>query len=97
MPSESVFSRVFAEWSGREWVAQLQADVIAEVYRDRLVGHVIRDATALPARERCRRKTTPPVQPPPSGPAPQRVAARSEKTPGSTARNAAGRDARRCS
>jgi hypothetical protein len=54
---------VFAEWSGREWVAQLQTDVIAEVYRDRLVGHVIRDATALPARERCRPKTTPPVQP----------------------------------
>ena len=62
VPGESVFSRVWAEWSGSEWAAQLQAGVIAEVYRDRLVGHVIRDATALPARERCRRKTAPPVQ-----------------------------------
>jgi hypothetical protein len=58
VPSESVFSRVWAEWSGSEWVAQLQAGVIAEVYRDRLVGHVIRDAT--PVRERCRRKAAPP-------------------------------------
>src|SRR6202158_5572000 len=62
VPSESVFSRVFSEWSGREGVEQLQASVIAEVYRGRLVGHVIRDATALPARERCRRKTAAPVQ-----------------------------------
>jgi len=62
VPSESVFSRVFSEWSGREAVEQLQAAVIAEVYRDRLVGHVIRDATAVPARERCRRKAAPPVQ-----------------------------------
>src|SRR5271155_1540915 len=67
VPSESVFSRVFAAWSGREWVAQLQTDGIAEVYRDRLVGHVIRDATALPARERCRRKTAPPLQRRPRG------------------------------
>ena len=62
VPSESVFSRVFSEWSGSEWVEQLQTAVIAEVYRDRLVGHVIRDATAVPARERCRRKAAPPVQ-----------------------------------
>ena len=62
VPSESVFSRAFSEWSGSDGVQQLQAAVIAEVYRDRLVGHVIRDATALPARERCRRKTAPPVQ-----------------------------------
>src|SRR4029077_12900961 len=52
----------FSEWSGSDGVQQLQAAVIAEVYRDRLEGHVIRDATALPARERCRRKTAPPVQ-----------------------------------
>jgi hypothetical protein len=62
VPSESVFSRVFSEWSGSEWVEQLQAAVIAEVYRDRLVGHVIRDATAVPARERCRRKAAPSIQ-----------------------------------
>jgi hypothetical protein len=62
VPSESVFSRVWAEWSGSEWVAQLQAGVIAEVYRDRLVGHVIRDATPVPVRERCRRKAAPPVK-----------------------------------
>ena len=67
VPSESVFSRVYSEWSGSDWAEQLRAAVIAEVYRDRLVGHVIRDATALPARERCRRKTAPPVQRRPRG------------------------------
>ncbi|HTA68716.1 MAG TPA: transposase, partial [Bryobacteraceae bacterium] len=67
VPSESVFSRVFSGWSGSDWVEQLQAGVIAEVYRDRLVGHVIRDATAVPARERCRRKAAPPVQRRPRG------------------------------
>jgi hypothetical protein len=67
VPSESVFSRVFSEWSGREAVEQLQAAVIAEVYRDRLVGHVIRDATALPAREL-------PPQSRSAGPAPPRPA-----------------------
>jgi hypothetical protein len=65
VPSESVFSRVFSEWSGHEWVEQLHAAVIAEVYRGRLVGHVIRDATAQPTRERRRRgrprKDSPPA------------------------------------
>ena len=62
LPSESVFSRAFAQWAGSGMLEQVQEKLVAQVYQDRLVGHVIRDASAIPAREKPAKKQPAPVQ-----------------------------------
>lgn len=52
IPSESKFSRAFALFAATELPQQLHEAVIAATQKDRLIGHIARDATAIPARER---------------------------------------------
>src|ERR1700730_17002149 len=51
LPHESKFSRAFAEFAETE-LQQLHEAVIATTQNQRLIGHIARDSTAIPARER---------------------------------------------
>lgn len=51
LPHESKFSRAFAEFAATELPQQLHAAVIAATQSQRLIGHIARDSTAIPARE----------------------------------------------
>src|SRR5450631_3069106 len=52
LPHESKFSRAFAEFAGTELPQQLHEAVIAATQKARLIGHIARDSTAIPVRER---------------------------------------------
>jgi Transposase DDE domain/Transposase domain (DUF772) len=52
LPHESKFSRAFAEFAHTELPQQLHEALIAATQKDRLIGHIARDSTAIPARER---------------------------------------------
>ena len=52
LPHESKFSRAFAEFAASQLPQQLHAAVIEATQRQRLIGHIARDSTAIPARER---------------------------------------------
>jgi hypothetical protein len=52
IPSESTFSRAFAAFAARRLPEQIHAAMVHENCSPKLVGHVSRDATAIPARER---------------------------------------------
>jgi hypothetical protein len=56
VPSEATFSRVFAEFAASELPARVHEAVIAQYQQARLVGHISRDATAIPAREKAAKK-----------------------------------------
>ena len=51
MPQESKFSRAFAEFAVTELPQRLHEAVIAATQKERLIGHIARDSTAIPARE----------------------------------------------
>lgn len=52
VPHESKFSRAFAEFAASRLPQQLHQAVIQATQSQRLVGHIARDSTAIPARER---------------------------------------------
>lgn len=52
VPHESKFSRAFAEFAASQLPQQLHEAVIAATQSQRLIGHIARDSTAIPARER---------------------------------------------
>jgi hypothetical protein len=52
IPHESKFSRAFADFAVSQLPQQLHAAVIASTQGERLIGHIARDSTAIPARER---------------------------------------------
>jgi hypothetical protein len=52
LPHESKFSRAFAEFAATQLPQQLHQAVIQATQSQRLVGHIARDSTAIPARER---------------------------------------------
>lgn len=52
VPHESKFSRAFAEFAAIQLPQQLHEAVIAATQQQRLIGHIARDSTAIPARER---------------------------------------------
>jgi Transposase DDE domain/Transposase domain (DUF772) len=52
MPHESKFSRAFAEFATSQLPQQMHAAVIESTQGERLIGHIARDSTAIPARER---------------------------------------------
>lgn len=52
IPSPSTFSRAFAEFADAELPSRVHEAVILGAYKDRLIGHVSRDATAIEAREK---------------------------------------------
>ncbi|MFZ4682978.1 MAG: transposase [Terrimicrobiaceae bacterium] len=51
LPHESKFSRAFAEFAATELPQKLHAAIIEATQRQRLIGHITRDSTAIPARE----------------------------------------------
>ena len=52
VPHESTFSRAFAEFAAMELPQFVHEALIADTQRDRLIGHISRDSTAILARER---------------------------------------------
>jgi hypothetical protein len=56
VPSESTFSRAFAEFSSSELAQRLHETLIEEYQSERLVGHISRDSTAIEAREKAAKK-----------------------------------------
>jgi hypothetical protein len=68
VPSEATFSRAFAEFAASELPTRMHEALIVATHKERLVGHISRDATAIEAREkpvkveapkRCRSKRPP--------------------------------------
>ena len=59
VPSESTFSRAFAEFAEGELPQKVHAALIKETYGDQLVGHISRDSTKIDAREKPVKKTEP--------------------------------------
>jgi DDE family transposase/transposase-like protein DUF772 len=51
VPHESKFSRAFAEFAAIQLPQQLHAAMIEATQGERLIGHIARDSTAIPARE----------------------------------------------
>ena len=52
VPHESTFSRAFAEFAEMELPQFVHEALIASTQKDRLIGHIARDSTAIEARER---------------------------------------------
>lgn len=61
VPSESTFSRAFAEFAESELPARVQEALIKKIHEGRIVGHVRRDATAIEAREKPAKKPKAPA------------------------------------
>ena len=51
VPSESTFSRAFAEFAASAVPARVHEALIKRTYKNQIVGHISRDATAIEARE----------------------------------------------
>jgi hypothetical protein len=64
VPSESTFSRAFAEFAGSSLPARVHEALIQKNHKDRLVGHISRDATAIEAREKPVKATEAPAKAP---------------------------------
>ena len=65
VPSESVFSRAFAEFADTQLTQRVHEALILKTQEDRLVGHISRDSTAIEAREKPAKKPEPePLDPP---------------------------------
>jgi hypothetical protein len=58
IPSESIFSRAFAEFTSLELPAKVHEALIKKYYTNEIVGHVITDASAIEAREKPIKKET---------------------------------------
>lgn len=52
LPHESTFSRAFDEFAAMELPQFVHAALIRDTQQQRLIGHIVRDSTAIPARER---------------------------------------------
>jgi len=60
VPDETVFSRAFAEFARTELPQRVHEALIAKTQKERLIGHISRDATAIVARERPAKRTDKP-------------------------------------
>jgi hypothetical protein len=73
VPSESTFSRAFGEFADSSLPSRVHEALVIKTHKDRLVGHIARDATAIAAREK-------PVRAVPAAPAtPKRKRGRPKK------------------
>jgi hypothetical protein len=63
-PDQTVFSRAFAEFAGSEFPRRIHATLVERTYAGRLVGHIVRDSTAIEAREKPAPKTATTTPPP---------------------------------
>ena len=52
IPHESTFSRAFAEFASSELPQRLHAALIEYTQKERIIGHIARDSTAIEAREK---------------------------------------------
>jgi hypothetical protein len=52
IPAESSFSRAFAEFAASELPQRVHAALIEKTQKDRLIGHISRDSTAIESREK---------------------------------------------
>lgn len=52
IPSESTFSRAFAEFTKTQLPGKIHEALIKKTYQEQLVGHISRDATEIEAREK---------------------------------------------
>src|SRR6202140_2245491 len=76
VPSESTFSRAFGEFADSSLPSRVHEALIKKTHKDRLIGHIARDATAIAAREK-------PVRAVPAAPAaPKRKRGRPKKGEG---------------
>jgi hypothetical protein len=66
VPSESTFSRAFAEFAESELPSRVHEALIRQTHADRLVGHIARDSTAIEGHEKPQRME----KPEPSAPKP---------------------------
>lgn len=56
IPSESVFSRAFAECAKTNLPSTVHESLIKKYYKDEIIGHLITDASAIEAREKSVKK-----------------------------------------
>ena len=63
IPSEATFSRAFAEFAEGALPSRLHQALIENTMAEHLVGHVLRDATAIEGREKATPKPKPPAKP----------------------------------
>jgi hypothetical protein len=75
IPSESTFSRAFAEFAASALPACVHEALIKTTHAERLVGHIARDSTAIDARER------PAPKPAPTAPKRKRGRRRKDEAP----------------
>ena len=66
VPDESAFSRAFAEFARSEFAQRVHAALVQRTQSERLVGHIVRDASAIEVREK------PGPKPKPAAPAARR-------------------------
>lgn len=76
IPHESTFSRAFAEFASSEMMQHIHQALIEQTQRNRLIGHIARDSTAIEARERFPESYTPRRKPKPRRPKRSRPEAR---------------------
>jgi len=63
IPSESTFSRAFAEFAASELATQAHDSLVREYLADELLGHISRDSTAIVGREKPAKKVKEPKKP----------------------------------
>lgn len=64
LPSESKFSRVFAEFAESQLPQKIHESLIKETHQNRIVGHLCRDSTSINAREKPIKKPEAETPPP---------------------------------
>jgi hypothetical protein len=65
VPDETVFSRAFAEFAQSEFPQRVHAALVERTQSERLIGHILRDSTAIEAREKPQPKIAPTAPAPP--------------------------------
>lgn len=68
IPDETVFSRVFAAFAATELAQRIHEKMIERTQAQRLIGHIVRDSTAIEAREKVQPKPKPAAPAPKSRP-----------------------------
>ena len=63
IPDETVFSRAFAEFAQSEFPQRVHAALVQRTQSERLIGHILRDSTAIEAREKPQPKVRPAAPP----------------------------------
>ena len=63
IPSESTFSRAFAEFASSELGTRAHDSLVKEYLSDEIIGHISRDSTAIVGREKPAKKVKEPKRP----------------------------------